>query len=43
LGEKFLEELRKTWDELVRAVELTTQKSEPTPSSQTTQTESNNE
>ncbi|MBA3649558.1 MAG: PadR family transcriptional regulator [Chitinophagales bacterium] len=26
LGERFLEELRKTWNELVAAVELTTQK-----------------
>ena len=43
LGEKFLEELRKTWDELVKAVDLTTQKTETTPSSQITQIESNNE
>ena len=43
LGEKFLEELRKTWDELVLAVDLTTKKTETAPSSQTTQIEANNE
>ena len=29
LGKKFLEELRTTWNELVEAVNLTTQKSNP--------------
>jgi len=29
LGEKFLEELRLTWNELVQAVQLTTQKNQP--------------
>ena len=43
LGEKFLEELRKTWDELVKAVDLTTLKTEPTPSSPNTQNESEHE
>lgn len=39
LGEKFLEELRNTWTELVEAVESATRKSEPTEpiSNQTTQ------
>ena len=43
LGEKFLEELHKTWDELVSAVNLTTLKIQSTQSSKTSQIESNNE
>jgi len=45
LGEKFLEELRKTWAELVEAVESATKKPEPqeTISNQTTQNDLSHE
>lgn len=45
LGEKFLEELRKTWAELVQAVESATKKSEiqETISNQTTQNDLSHE
>jgi len=45
LGEKFLEELRKTWTELVEAVESATKKPEPqeTISNQTTQNDLSHE
>ncbi len=45
LGEKFLEELRNTWTELVAAVESATKKSEPaeTFSNQTTQNDLSHE
>jgi PadR family transcriptional regulator PadR len=45
LGEKFLEELRRTWAELVEAVESATKKSEvqETISNQTTQNDLSHE